>query len=62
MFSDNPEVSSKRIVGVSGIIFIMALLSISFFTGNDFSTNHVAILQTLGIVFGGLLGVSVFKK
>jgi hypothetical protein len=62
MISENPEVSSKRIIGTLGFLFTLGLLGIGYFLNKDFSNNQTSVINTIMYMSGALLGIGVFKK
>lgn len=62
IFSDNPEISSKRVVGGICFLFAIIMFAISYFIGKDFSDNQTTIFTAIIYTAGGLLGVGTFAN
>ena len=55
--------SSKRVFGAVGLVFYYILVGLisafSVYTGNDIGVNVTGLVNGLGLISGGLLGVGV---
>lgn len=61
----NGNTSSKRVMGTIGMVaYLFSSILIVFYSvysGGEISANAVSMLNGVGIVSGGLLGVGVFE-
>lgn len=63
LMSDNPDVSSKRFVGLLGFAIVLVIFTIVTLSAvKDFSETEASIFNTLVIVFGVLVGGGTIQR
>jgi len=57
LFSDDPSVSSKRVIGVIGLLTLIIIFTAkTLFYESDFNNNETLVFQWMLIIFGILVG------
>ena len=66
LISSNSDTSSKRFSGIIGfaifIILVIFVLTFDFFTEKSIGDNTTELIQTLGILSAGLLGLGLIDR